>query len=96
MQRAERTLLQTETTLSSLADRHPYGQLAEISEQLSVVESELNREKRHTDAIALLRNTLFEVKAEMMKTIAAPVEKAATQYLEQICAKTSRGDTAHT
>jgi hypothetical protein len=86
LQRAERTLLQAETSLSSLADRHPYGQLAEISEQLSVVESELNREKCHTDAIALLRNTLFEVKAEIMKTIAAPVEKAATQYLEQICA----------
>ncbi|MFZ0592430.1 MAG: hypothetical protein WAM39_18375, partial [Bryobacteraceae bacterium] len=86
LQRAERTLLQTETNLSSLADRHPYGQLAETSEQLSVVESELNREKCHTDAIALLRNTLLEVEAEMMKTIAAPVEKAATQYLEQVCA----------
>ena len=86
LQRAERTLLQTETNLTGLVDRHPYGQLAEISEQLSVVESELNREKCHTDAIALLRNTLIEVKAEMMKTIAAPVEKAATQYLEQICA----------
>jgi ABC-type hemin transport system substrate-binding protein len=83
---SERTLLQTETTLSSLADRHPYSQLAETSEKLSAVESELNREKCHTDAIALLRNTLFEVKAEMMKTIAAPVEKAATQYLERICA----------
>jgi predicted RecB family nuclease len=85
LQQAERTLLQAETNLSSLADRHPHGQLAEISEQLNVVESELNREKCHTDAIALVRNTLFEVRAEMMKTIAAPVEKAATQYLEQIC-----------
>jgi regulator of replication initiation timing len=87
LKQAERTLLQTETNLSGLMDRHPYGQLAEISEHLSAVESELNREKCHTDAIALLRNTLIEVKAEMMKTIAAPVEKAATQYLEQICAR---------
>ncbi|MGH9584888.1 MAG: hypothetical protein ACRD4O_18360, partial [Bryobacteraceae bacterium] len=87
LQEAQGKRIEAETKLSSLADRHPYGQLAEISEQLAMVEAKLKREEGHTDALALLRNTFSEVKAELMNTISSPVEKAATKYLEQICAK---------
>jgi uncharacterized protein YhaN len=87
LDQANRRLIEAETTLSNLVQRHPYGQLAEISEQVAVFDAELKREERHTAALALLRNTFLEVKSEMMNTISAPVEKAATRYLEQICAK---------
>ena len=38
-------------------------------------------------ALSLLRNVLVDVKSAMLASLAAPVEKLATQYLDEICGK---------
>jgi uncharacterized protein YhaN len=84
---ARENLLRAETRIADLAAKCPYSAFAEASEQLSVVEAELAREKREMQALSLLRNVLVDVKSAMLASLAAPVEKLATQYLDEICGK---------
>jgi hypothetical protein len=39
------------------------------------------------DALALLHNTLLQVKEELLTAVSKPVEERATSYLERVCGK---------
>jgi DNA repair exonuclease SbcCD ATPase subunit len=84
---ARENFLRAETRIADLAAKCPYSAFAEASEQLSIIEAELAREKREMQALSLLRNVLVDVKSAMLASLAAPVEKLATQYLDEICGK---------
>ena len=77
--------LRAETRIQSLVDRRPYAAVSEISERFAVIREQIDREQRRMNALALLHKTLDDARAEMMVAVAAPVERIATDYLEEIC-----------
>jgi DNA repair exonuclease SbcCD ATPase subunit len=84
---ATRERLQAETRIQGLVDRRPYATASELSESLAVLREQIDREQRRMKALALLHKTLEEARTEMMVAVAAPVERIATDYLEEICGK---------
>jgi DNA repair exonuclease SbcCD ATPase subunit len=78
-------LVRAETRIQGLVERRPYAAVVELSERLGIVCEQLDREHRRMNALALLHKTLAEARAEMMAAVTAPVERIATDYLEEIC-----------
>jgi DNA repair exonuclease SbcCD ATPase subunit len=85
--KAKEERLRAETRIQGLVERRPYAVASELSESLAVVREQIDREDRRMKALALLRKTLDEARAEMMVAVSAPVERIATDYLEEICGK---------
>jgi DNA repair protein SbcC/Rad50 len=83
----EDKLLQAETEIASLVERRPHTAYCEVSESLKCCEDDFERERRRMTALKLLRDTIIQSKSDLLANIAAPIEKAATGYLEEICAK---------
>ena len=84
---AKEQRLRAETRIQGLVDRRPYETASELSESLAVLRDQIDREDRRMKALALLHKTLAEARTEMMVAVAAPVERIATDYLEEICGK---------
>lgn len=78
-------LVRAETRIQSLVERRPYGACAELSERLAALNGQLERERLRMNALALLRKTLEDTEAEMMTAVASPIERIASDYLEEIC-----------
>jgi DNA repair exonuclease SbcCD ATPase subunit len=78
-------LLRAETRIHGLVERQPYAALTQIAERLGVIREKLEREQMRMSALALLHNTLGAAQAEIMASVAGPVERIATDYLEEIC-----------
>jgi hypothetical protein len=79
--------LRAETRIQGLVERRPYAAASEVSESVAVIREQIAREDRRMKAFALLRKTLDEARGEMMLAVSAPVERIATDYLEEICGK---------
>ena len=84
---ADQSLLKARTRIETLAERKPYAALAEVSEQLALATDRLNREDLRMKAIKLLHEALSEAKKSVILNIAQPVEKTASEFLEEICGK---------
>jgi wobble nucleotide-excising tRNase len=82
---AHEELVRAETRIQGHVERRPYAALTEVTESLGIVREQLDREQRRMNALALLHNTLQDVRAEMMGAVTVPVERIATDYLEEIC-----------
>jgi AAA domain len=78
-------LLRAETRMQGLVERQPYAALTQIAERLGVIREKLEWEQMRMSALALLHNTLGAAQAEIMASVASPVERIATDYLEEIC-----------
>ena len=78
-------LLRAETRMQGLVERQPYAALTQIAERLGVIREKLEREQMRMSALALLHSTLGAAQAEIMASVASPVERIATDYLEEIC-----------
>lgn len=85
--KAKEERLRAETRIQGLVDRRPYAAATELSESLAVIDEQIDREDRRMKALALLRQTLDEARTEIMVAVAAPVERIATDYLEEICGR---------
>jgi uncharacterized protein YhaN len=83
--KAKEDLVRAETRIQGLVERRPYASVTEASERLAVLTEQLEREQRRMNALALLHRTFEEARAQMMTEVAAPVQRIATEYLEQIC-----------
>jgi DNA repair exonuclease SbcCD ATPase subunit len=79
--------LRAETRIQGLMERRPYATVNDSSERLAVLEDQIAREQRRMDALDLLQKTLQQARAELMVEVAAPVERIATDYLEEICGR---------
>ena len=82
---SQEELVRAETRIQALVERRPYGAYAELSERLAALTEQLERERLRMNALALLRKTLENAKAEAMSMVASPIERIASDYLEQIC-----------
>ena len=80
-------LLRSETRVSEMTGKALYSEYGVLSESLAVVENEATREQLKMDALALLHNTLLQVKEELLTAVSKPVEERATSYLEHVCGK---------
>jgi DNA repair exonuclease SbcCD ATPase subunit len=79
--------LRAETEIAGLMERRPHTAYCEVSESLKCCEDDFERERHRMAALKLLRDTVIQSKSDLLSNIAAPIEKAATGYLEEICAK---------
>lgn len=73
-----------EGRLESLSAHGPYSALAQADEEVACLRRELATEEIRVAAIKLLRETVMQCRADMLATVAAPVQAAATRIMQRI------------
>ena len=73
-----------EGRLESLSAHGPYSALAQADEEVARLRRELATEEIRVAAIKLLRETVMQCRADVLATVAAPVEAAATRIMQRI------------
>ncbi|MEW6664970.1 MAG: AAA family ATPase [Thermodesulfobacteriota bacterium] len=76
--------LREETRLEGISAQGPYSLLAVAEERVLRLEEEANRERLRMEAIRVLRETVTQCKAEVIASVAEPVETAATRIFQRI------------
>lgn len=80
----ENDLLVATTQLDSLASESVYSRLAQCEERAASLKSRIEEERIKLDAIKLLRQTMQQQQAQMLRTLAAPIASRALDILRRI------------
>ncbi len=90
MQREHETLRQLNVLrgrLDQLCADSPYVQLNRAEEKCQELAGRLAAVTLKTDALALLKKSCDEMRAQTLASVSEPVEAAASKYLEMICGR---------
>lgn len=85
IEKLKESLVRTRTEATMLIDKSPHERVVALSEEQARVGAELERERRRMAAIELLKRVMDETKADLMNSIAGPIEAAANAKLAVIC-----------
>ncbi len=77
-------LIVATTKMEGLTDESLYTRLSQCEERAASLRTIVEEERLKLDAIKLLRQTMLEQQASMLRTLAAPIAHRAVGYLERM------------